>query len=61
MELMLKKCYVQISEEGLKTKTTASFTPKTVTKTDINSWATEFDSRRITMQNCFSMDPKKVM
>ena len=34
---MLKKCYVQISGAGLKTTTTASFMPKTVTKTDINS------------------------
>ena len=33
---MLKKCLlVQISEAGLKTKTAASFMPKTVTKTDI--------------------------
>lgn len=56
---MLKKCYVQISGAGLKTMTTASFMPKTVTKTDINSWAIEFDSRRITIQNCFFMNPKK--
>ena len=56
---MLKKCYMQISEAGLKITTTASFMPKTVTKTDINSWAIEFDSRRITIQNCFFMNPKK--
>ena len=50
-----------MSEAGLKTKTTASFTPKTVTDTDINSCVLEFDSRRITIQNCFFMNPKKFL
>ena len=59
---MLKKCLLlQISEAGLKTKTAASFMPKTVTKTDIIRWAIEFHSRRITIQNCFFMNPKKFL